>query len=234
MSDHWAHKLSEYVDGELSVAEREMLEAHLAECDECAATLDGLRRVVAQASALQDRPPAAELWSGIVERIGQVPAGGKVIDLEERRLLKRGPLGERRVSLALPELVAAGIALMLFSAGTAWLAARSQVPADGVVSARVAPGMVADMPVSSFAAREYGAAIAELERVLDGKREQLDPATVRVLDENLRTIDRAIVQARRALARDPASSFLNDHLAGTMLQKLEFLRHAASIVAAAS
>ena len=87
---------------------------------------------------------------------------------------------------------------------------------------------------SSFADAKYGAAIADLERVIEDNRAQLDTATVRIIEENLMIIDRAIAQARRALADDPASSYLNEYLAGTMRQKLEFLRQAASMAGAAS
>ena len=57
MSDRWIDRLSEYLDGELDGAEREQLEAHLAVCETCSATLVQLRRVVARAQSVEDRPP---------------------------------------------------------------------------------------------------------------------------------------------------------------------------------
>ena len=78
------------------------------------------------------------------------------------------------------------------------------------------------------------AAIAELERTLLASREQLDTATVRVIEENLWIIDRAIAQAQRAISQDPASAYLHEHLAVTMRQKLEFLRQAAQMAGAVS
>jgi hypothetical protein len=57
---------------------------------------------------------------------------------------------------------------------------------------------------------------------------------VRVLEQNLRVIDQAIEQARRAVAADSANAYLNSHLAETMRQKLDLLRQAASLVSAAS
>ena len=62
MKDQWTDRLSEYLDGELGAAERAALEGHLATCAECGATLAELRRVVARARALDDRPPTADLW----------------------------------------------------------------------------------------------------------------------------------------------------------------------------
>jgi hypothetical protein len=84
------------------------------------------------------------------------------------------------------------------------------------------------------AAPGYDAAVADLERVLEQGRGRLDTTTVRVLEQNLRVIDRAIEQARRAVAADTANAYLNSHLAETMRWKLDLLRQAATLVSAAS
>jgi len=73
-----------------------------------------------------------------------------------------------------------------------------------------------------------------LQQILDQGRSRLKPETVKVLEDKLALIDRAIVDAQEALARDPASVYLNDHLAETRLRKLELLRRAAALAASAS
>src|SRR5690242_6390457 len=93
MKDQWTDRLSEYLDGDLTPAERTTLEAHLAACGTCRTTLDELRRVVARAQALDDRPPAADLWPGIAEHIG-------VVSLAARREGGAGGGGGRRLSVA--------------------------------------------------------------------------------------------------------------------------------------
>jgi hypothetical protein len=70
--------------------------------------------------------------------------------------------------------------------------------------------------------------------VLEQGRGTLDTTTVRVLERNLALIDRAIADARRALAADPSNSYLNAHLAQTMRRKIDLLRQAADLVAARS
>jgi anti-sigma factor RsiW len=228
MNDRWTEKLSEYLDGELSVAERQELEAHLTSCEECAAMLEQLRRVVTRAQDLEDRPPAGDLWSGIAERIGAASSeDAGIADLAERRRRKEA-LRSRRLTFSLPQLAAASIALMVLSAGTAWLASRAASPAVDVA------GVVGTSPDASFTASSYDAAIAELEQIIGESRDRLDTATVRVIEENLLIIDQAIAQARRALGQDPASDYLNEHLAATMRQKLEFLRRAAQLTGAVS
>lgn len=234
MNDKWTNRLSDFLDGELSAGERDELEAHLATCEECNATLDGLRRVVARSQTLEDRPPTDDLWPGIAARIASAPAVGRdVVDLAEHHRKKERRLIARRFSFSFPQLAAASIALVILSSGTAWLFvnARSQ-PMAAVESAVPVPGMVSYVP--GFAERKYGTAIADLERVLAENRSQLAPETVQVIEQNLRIIDRAIFQARRALAADPNSSYLNDHLSRTMRQKLEFLRRTTALAGAAS
>src|SRR2546422_667922 len=75
------------------------------------------------------------------------------------------------------------------------------------------------------------ATLEELQGALvEGRRTgRLDSTTVRILERNLATIDTAIAQARRALAADPGSAYLNHHLADTMRRKLELLRQATAL-----
>ena len=70
----------------------------------------------------------------------------------------------------------------------------------------------------------YDGEIASLRRMLDTRRTELDTATVRVLEENLAIIDRAIEQSRQALVRDPNSMFLVDHLNTALGRKVQLLR----------
>src|SRR5881628_2981094 len=81
MKDQWTDRLSGYLDGDLGVAERGALEAHLAGCPACEATLDELRRVVARAQALEDQPPATDLWPAIAEQIGVSSGAHRVVSL---------------------------------------------------------------------------------------------------------------------------------------------------------
>ncbi len=74
----------------------------------------------------------------------------------------------------------------------------------------------------------------DLERALAARRDQLDTATVRVLEENLGIIDQAISEARAALAEDPANAYLNAHLAATMWRKVHFLQKMAAVANQAS
>src|SRR5258708_37069034 len=78
MGEHWSEVLSTCVDDEVPAVEGMRVESHLAQCEQCRADLEGLRRVVRRAAALDDRPPRQDLWAGIADRIGDADAS-KVI-----------------------------------------------------------------------------------------------------------------------------------------------------------
>jgi hypothetical protein len=211
--DDWTDRLSEYLDGDLSHAERTALEAHLAGCGDCRAVLGELRAVVATARTLPDLPPAHDLWAGIAERTeGVVPFR---------------PRAPRR----LPEWTRLAAAAAIFAAvgsGVTWLAlVRGPAPGATVAAAPavpVVPQTVASRP------RGTDAAVAELEAIVRGGRSRLDSSTVRIVTENLARIDSAIAQAQRALAADPSNAYVSQHLAETERRKIELLRTAARIV----
>src|SRR6267143_6018862 len=130
MMDQWTDRLSEYLDGELTSPERTAFEAHLASCDACRTTLDELRRVVTNARALDDRPPAADLWPAVATRIG----------LSAR---SRTRPAVRRFSFTVPQLAAASVVLALVSSGGAWLLGRrGTVPTRSDVVSRSTAGLL--------------------------------------------------------------------------------------------
>ena len=219
MQDRYTDRLSDYIDDEeLDPREREEIETHLKACSECRTVLAELRAVAARAASLPDRPPTTNLWPGVVERIGAttvLPFRGKA---------------RRNITFTIPQFVAASLALMVLSGGIVWLSkvggSRTDLPP--VTASTGEPDAAAPRP-AKFGDVYYDEAIADLERTLEAGRQQLDPQTVRVIEENLMSIDRAIEQSRAALGRDPANSFLNAHLAAARKRKLALLREATAL-----
>ena len=259
--DPWTDRLSEYLDGEMVGRDREALEAHLHSCSECSAALADLEAVVARAKALVDLPPAEDLWPQIERRIGE--AGGHAAAPTVGARAPRGArVGRdrqawwvRRIDLSMPQLAAAGVLLVALSAAGVWLGLRSMTPTSAPVvrpiarnDATPAPAPPANAPdarpaedagggtapaLAVVSNPRYDAAVAELEQALAEGRGRLDPRTLQVVEDNLRIIDRAIDEARRAVAADPGNMWLRSHLAATMKRKVDLLRSATLVVSSA-
>jgi tetratricopeptide (TPR) repeat protein len=219
--DQWTDKLSDYIDDELAPDDRAALEAHLARCGECSATLDELRAVVARAGALGPRPPEADLWPGIAPRLESTAT---VMPFQPRAI-------GRRFSFTMPQLVAAGLALMVMSGGGVWVLQHGGRATDtpSVAASETAPAD-ANLAPAALADPRYDAAIADLEQALRAGHADLDPGTIKIIEANLDAIDKAIDQSRRALAADPANVYLNNHLADSRQRKLALLRRATAMV----
>jgi len=121
MHEEWTDRLSDYLDGELSADEQRALESHLRTCAPCAAVLNDLKRVVAraQAAGAVARPPQADLWAGIAERIdaSRTWNAGAVAPDNVAAFRGRAP---RRIAFTLPQLAAAAIVVAAVSGGLAW------------------------------------------------------------------------------------------------------------------
>jgi tetratricopeptide (TPR) repeat protein len=234
MGDSFTDRLSEYLDDEdMSATERASIDAHLATCASCRTTLTELRAVQAKALSLPDQPPTTDLWSGIAPRLDPPST--------VRPFVKR----ERRFSFTLPQLVAAGLALMVVSGGMVWLmqlgGSRTSIPQ--VIATVQAPSSEAaqssskseDEPAPTtiqrvnFGDAHYDEAIADLEKTLASNRSRLNADTVRILEENLMAIDQAIDQCRKALRNDPSNVYLNNHFVESRNRKLTLLRRAAAL-----
>jgi anti-sigma factor RsiW len=221
MPEHteWTDKLSDYLDGELSDQEQRAVAAHVAGCVECSSTLDELRAVVERARTLAPAEPSADLWKAVADRIA----------VEGERPV--GTLGtRRRFSFTWPELIAASILLVLVSG---WAALRMNRPAPGSADLQTGSGadlqVRADVVPANFDDTEYDAAVADLQRALQSGQGRLDPATVKIVEQNLAIIDQAVDDARHALAQDPANADLTGYLQATKRRKLDLLRHAAAL-----
>ena len=230
--DAFTDRLSDYLDGEdLSARDRAEIDAHLETCSRCQTTLAELQEVAARAASLPDAAPTVDLWAGVAARL----APSTVLPFARPR--------HRRFSFTLPQLVAAGLALMVLSGGLVWVMqlddpraslppAVAQVEAPGVAPAEFDEAAPISRSSVAFADPNYDQAVADLEQILETGRSRLDAETVRILEDNLRAIDQAIEQSRKALRSDPNSVYLNNHFAASRNRKLALLRRASALTMA--
>ena len=239
MSEHVTDHLSSYLDDELSATERAAVDAHLRGCRVCAADLEALREVVEHAAtiATHDAPPARNLWAGIHARMDGSHTGVAPFRVRTQNQNTERGTGNRerlRISLSVAQLAAAAALLIAVSGTTAWMlrgrAPVAGVPGPAVVQAEIEPRASAlDVRPVNFADPQYDAAVSDLERALEERRNDLNPRTVEILERNLKLIDAAIAQARQALEEDPGNMYLNRHLVDSRRRKLDLLRRATAI-----
>lgn len=73
----------------------------------------------------------------------------------------------------------------------------------------------------------YEREITALRRIVDERFTELDSSTVTELRRNLLIIDQAIVDSRKALAKDPRSAFVSSQLDRALQAKLDLMRRVA-------
>ena len=226
--------LNDYLEGLASEDVARHVDQHVAECAECSGRLRALTALVSELAELpHDAQPANDLWSGV--RAG-IDAGSGRDDTDIGPVSRGRSDRNRRFSFSAPQLAAASLVLALLSSGTTWMALNSRPDQATVAVSDVVPlaGAPAEsgniLPVTHAATTEYEQAIARLESILEQGRDQLDPRTVETIEASLATIDRAIEEARGALADDPNNRSLNRLLIKYEQSKLRVLRQASAAV----
>jgi anti-sigma factor RsiW len=231
MDDDRFQRLSDYLDGGLSPADRAELERDLEADEELRTVLAELRSVKQAGESVTDVAPETDLWPDIARRI----EADRVVDLVSARSARR------TFTFTVPQFAAAMIGALLMGSGALWMA-RSVAPdasPDAVPTAAMpeveqldagdirlaAAGNVRNPSVKS------DLAIAALEQKLAEGQSVLDSSTVRIIEESLAKIDRAIENATAALESDPGNMWLNRHLADSKARKLRLLEKAAVLSA---
>src|SRR5256885_5478755 len=102
----------------------------------------------------------------------------------------------------------------------------SPSPVAGKSSSGTSPATLAAFTIEE---NNYLRNVAVLQDMLDQQEASLAPETVAQLKSSLRTIDEAILEARNALARDPANKTLIEMLSGTYRQKVDLLRRSTEM-----
>lgn len=99
------------------------------------------------------------------------------------------------------------------------------VPSTAIVSSR------RPVTLAQFTALEndYIGTANELSAVIESGKTELTLETIAKLKENLRVIDAAILEARRALAADPANQALIEMLSTSYSQKVDLMKRTAAM-----
>lgn len=210
-SSHWSDRLSEYLDGDLSPAERTACAAHLDTCASCRDTLGTVSEVRNAVAGLPGMAPSTDLWPGIAERLGGSPPS---------RARAHGP---RRMTVSLRSLAAAAVLLAVASGSLVWFILQPALPGTH------SPADTAPPPVLALAALDASMdpIIADLEQLLRERTTSLDPAVLQAIETDLLAINQSLARIRSALVEDPSNGSLNRQLARLLRAKVDRLRDAA-------
>jgi anti-sigma factor RsiW len=199
-------RIDAYVDGTATATERAEMERHLATCPDCRAEADAIARLVRRARGLPvSLEPSADGWTALRGTLHPRSSWDRV--------RARGVL---RIAAAI--VLAAGLS----SALTVFVMQRSASPDHTRATADAA---------ASFARveRDYVEVSRDLAAAVAARRASLSPEAWASLERSLTTIDRAIAEARAALAEDPGNALVVQLLTASYERKLDLLRRAARL-----
>ena len=218
------HLLDDYVTGDLTEEARPPVEDHVTTCALCAAEVESLKRILARAAELpKSIDPPVDAWSNIRSAISRDESA-----VRANNPVSRSGIWQRRYVLA----AAAILVAVLSSAGTA-VYMKGRYSGEGASHA-VANNASTEATPASLAAftieeNNYLRTASMLQDLLDQQEASLAPETVAQLKASLRTIDEAILEARNALARDPANKLLVEMLSASYRQKVDLLRRTTEL-----
>jgi anti-sigma-K factor RskA len=218
------HLLDDYVTGDLSEEARPPVEEHVTGCALCAAEVESLKRILARAAELpKSIEPPADAWSDIRSAISRDESA-----VTGDSAFPRSRVWRHRYVLA----AAAVLIAVLSSAGTAlYLNGRYSGERNSAGVANSSSGEATPATLAAFTIEEnnYLRTASMLQDLLDQQEASLAPETVAQLKASLRTIDEAILEARNALARDPANKLLVQMLSASYRQKVDLLRRTTEL-----
>lgn len=209
MTTHLTYEeLNDYADGLVDDVARPGIEAHLAACGDCRASLDEIKDLQLWAQALpREQQAPADVWDNV--RAATIDSS-----LDQRRRVLWGV----RYHLA-----AAAVVLLVAASSVTWYFTRRNEPAVAQ-----APAATTQLVAYREVEAEYTKAANDLVALLEQRRSSLDTAVVRTVEENLRIMDDAIGKARAALMSDPSNQDVAAILAATQESKLRMLRRAVA------
>ncbi|HEU4748982.1 MAG TPA: zf-HC2 domain-containing protein [Gemmatimonadaceae bacterium] len=211
------HLLDDYVTGELTEDARAPVAEHIASCEICTTEAASLREILARASELPRaiEPPDAS-WSNIRQAIER--------DTHALKSSRSGFTGSwRHLQAAAAVLLVAAV-----SSGATFLYVtrdgRATPSAHSGSAGAESRGTPASLAAFTIEENNYMRTASILRDLLDSQKDALAPETVAQINASLRTIDEAILEARNALARDPANTMLVEMLSASYRQKVDLLR----------
>lgn len=223
--------LNDYAEGHLAGVELARAEQHLAECVPCRAHATRLVALIERLHGLpRELDPAVELLPSIRAETRRRHAARS-----RQRTLR--DLRWPRAAAAAALIVAVGVLTVLTirsgdNGDHADAAAGPVAARAGAAPSEMQIDSAADGPPIDELQRletEYARATDELLAAFREERERLGTGTRRVIEENIRTVERALRESQEVLRTDPDSPFLYALVLAAHRQRLDVARRAAAV-----
>jgi hypothetical protein len=189
-----------------------------------------LRDLMKEVAALpRSIEPPADAWSKIRAEIesGDKSDRDDEIELQPKRSARIAFWQQPMFLAAAALLLIAGssavtaIAISRRGSPTARVAQTTSAPAATTAASGSGPSSLAQF---TLVESDYLRAVNDLTATLESEQESLSPETIAKLRESIKVIDAAILEARNALAADPANRTLIQMLANSYEQKVDLLK----------
>ena len=209
------HLLDDYVTGDLADDAEGPVAEHIAGCEICSAEVESLKRIMSAAASMpKSIDPPEEAWTTIRAAIER---DEKALGMQVKPV--RGSGWRTPSAIAAAILVAA-----IMSSGGTYLLMRDRGSTGSGAATDTGTATPATLAAFTVEENNYLRTASILQDLLDQQQSSLAPETVAQLKASLHTIDEAILEARGALARDPANKMLVEMLSASYRQKVDLLR----------
>jgi len=218
------HLLDDYATGDLPDETRRAIEEHIAACVLCAAEVESLKQILARAAELpKSIAPPPDAWSQIRSVITRDESAARADASVSRFGIWKRPYVPAAAAILVAVLSSAGTAVYM-NAHHSGALARGAVGSN--LSSDATPATLAAFTIEE---NNYLRTASMLQALLDQQEASLAPETVAQLKASLAAIDEAILEARNALARDPANKLLVEMLSASYRQKVDLLRRTTEL-----
>jgi hypothetical protein len=228
-------RLMAYLECELEAGPQAAMEHHRASCGRCDALVRDLAELSRQASSMPPIAPSRDLWPEINARLEtpivplhRASQPSTPVHASEASV-GRVSTGRAPRMISLRIFALAATVLIAVTSVMTWQVARNGADQPAVSTTASAERGASDVPAAlvANAGIVYEQEISALRTIVDERFTELDSATVAELRRNLEIIDRAILDSREALERDPASRVLSTTLDRALESKLALMRRVA-------
>jgi anti-sigma-K factor RskA len=216
-------RLNDHVDSLLPDAERQEVDRHVRDCPDCREALEALRSLKAAAERLpRSLAPPRDLWPHIQATLNAGEAARRPFSPGLSWLWRAG--WTWRAGLATAAMLVVATAITVLS-----IRREAAPPSMREAGRSVQTASSPTLASLKAAERDYLSVTQDLRAVLEERREELSPATVAVVEENLRIIDLAIDDITIALEKDPGHAGSRNLFTSLYWRKVMLLQQVTSL-----